>query len=732
MPNKPSARLSRLTLIGKENLPADGGYMVLPNVLDFQDLLRLEHSLRGRKLAFLIEDPAHLPAEITAHIDQEHITVLVVSPETTDLAAYRQALKEAVADGAVIIHIPAPAVSINAPLTTIPGEKLEFLMKAAIPIVPLHVQRAIDVCLPIYAKPSADSVTMAFGPALVDDQASIAHYHQSLLALSEQCFSRLPVLDVHLGYAMIKGIKTFGSQKIIDGKEGGSPEPLTFDKIFAAACALSGHIRSLTTKSRVGIVLPPSPIGLIANLAVILAGKIPVNLNFTAGRGAIESAIKQGDLDRFLTADTFVRKVQTFPWPPTKNLVLLERLMPTLKTKLTLWFILGKILPAAILALLLGVPRKGGNKEAALLFTSGSSGDPKGVVLTHRNLIANVLQFGSRLAMGGKTADSVLGCLPLFHSFGCTVTLWYPVLFGLDVVYYPSPMEIKRLAELIQTHKVTLMIATPTFLRGYLRGVNREQLNSVKFCVTGAEKLPRAVAEAFENKFGKVVLEGYGLTETSPVSNLNLSEPEPSDKTAHTVPRQRSGTVGQVLPGMAVKITHPETNDEQPLNHSGIIWFKGANVFTGYLNDPKRSAEVLSPDGWFRTGDVGRVDLDGFLSIEGRISRFSKIAGEMVPHETVEEAIVRALGFESESTRKVAIVGIPDIDRGEALVMLTSEPGGSENQEIVQIRHRLLDRGVPPLWIPKRMIRVHDIPVLASGKLDVKACEKIARAGSPP
>jgi acyl-[acyl-carrier-protein]-phospholipid O-acyltransferase/long-chain-fatty-acid--[acyl-carrier-protein] ligase len=344
--------------------------------------------------------------------------------------------------------------------------------------------------------------------------------------------------------------------------------------------------------------------------------------------------------------------------------------------------------------------------------------------------MANVIQFGNRLGL--KSSDSILACLPLFHSFGCTVTLWYPVIYGLHLVTYPTPLEVKKLAELVEKHRVSLMIATPTFLRGYLRGVPAESLASIKMVVTGAEKLPATVREAFESKFGKPVLEGYGLTETSPVSNVNLPDPAPigTQGDGHVwLPSHRPGSVGQLLQGLAIRITNPETDQPQPIHQSGMIWFKGANVFDGYLNDEKRTADVIK-DGWFRTGDIGRVDLDGFLYIEGRLSRFSKIAGEMVPHETVEEALVKSLGLENESARKLAIVGVPDVDKGEALILLTTLPGGSESQEILDLRYKLLEKGVPPLWIPKKMIRIADIPILSSGKLDVQACEKIARSAA--
>ena len=536
---------------------------------------------------------------------------------------------------------------------------------------------------------------------------------------SEQAFSHRDVLKSSLAFALLKGLKKHGSiAKVIDGTDG---QELGFDKIFAAAAALSKHIRQMTDKRRVGILLPPGRGGLIANLAVVFAGKTPVNINFTAGDDAVAFAIKEADLDRFITAQAFIDKLPKFPWPPEENLVFVEKILPKLKLKIKLWYIGGKLFSASRLAKMLQISQAGDHEEAMLLFTSGSSGNPKGVILSHRNLLANVNQFGCRIDL--DCDDRVLGCLPLFHSFGATVTMWYPVIQGVTLVTYPSPLEISKLAELIEKYRISLLISTPTFLRGYLRKAKPEQMESLKLVVTGAEKLPSKVADAFEKRFNKPVLEGYGLTETSPATNVNLPDPRPSgfDDRRPVVINHRPGSVGHLIPGVAVRISDPDTDEPLPLLSSGMIWLKGANIFEGYLNQPERTAEVLI-NGWFRTGDLGRMDEDGFLYIEGRLSRFSKIGGEMVPHETVEEAINVVMGFDPEDERKIAIVGVPDEAKGEALILLTSEA----DLDKTEMRSRLLEKGMAALWIPKKLVKVDKIPHLASGKLDIKSCEQAA------
>lgn len=690
-----------------------GGALVIPSQLEAADLARLIRSFPGRKIALLTEAAS------------ASTTAMKQAISATGLPAWERGVESdcesaatAVHAGTLVLYVP-PAVSATAgSAIKVPRTALEDLSEWGLPVQPVGVDHPGVGFLGADAG-GAEGAVFVIGSLITGQNVSLPLIQEGLLSAAEEAYSSRPVFEQHLGRLLIAGLKQHANITLIDGLDGSETK---YSHIFAAAAALAGHLKKETKAERIGIVLPPGRAGLIANIAAVLAGKVPVNLNYTAGKEAIQSAIKQAGIDRFVTADVVVRKMQTFPWPALKDTIFIERLLPRMKGACARWLIMLKLLPAGMISSLLGVPAKGGDGEATLLFTSGSSGDPKGVVLTHRNLISNVSQFGQRLSLKG--GEKILGCLPLFHSFGCTVTLWFPVIQGAGLVTYPTPLEPPKLAELMEKHSVDVLLATPTFLRGYMRRVKVEQLASLKLIVTGAEKLPVNFEEEFRQRFGKPVMEGYGLTETSPVTSVNL--PDPPASNLPLIPSLRRGSVGQLLPGMAIKITDPITGDQVPIDHSGMIWLRGPNIFPGYLKAPKKTAEVII-DGWFRTGDVGRVDADGFLFIEGRLSRFSKIGGEMVPHETVEAHINRALGLDGDSERRIAVVGVPDPDKGEALVLLSTVSSEAVKQEVIQLRYTLLEYGVPALWIPKRLVRVESIPILSSGKLDIKGCEKLAQ-----
>jgi acyl-[acyl-carrier-protein]-phospholipid O-acyltransferase/long-chain-fatty-acid--[acyl-carrier-protein] ligase len=557
-------------------------------------------------------------------------------------------------------------------------------------------------------------VTIAFGKPLMAEAADVATMREELLKLGEFCFSRRPSLDRHLAEECVRGLKRrrFATAVI----EGTDHTRLSRAKLLGAAVALSRHLRKEFSDERIAIVLPASKGSMVANLAVTLANKVPVDLNFTMGRAANESCSRRANLRVAISATPFMERLKDFPWP--ERVLKLDELLPRMKRQIIFWWIMSVLIPAGLLLRLLQIPKKGGHAEAVLLFTSGTTGEPKGVVISHRNVVGNVSQF--RELLDAKETDAILASLPFFHTFGSTVTLWYPLIEGVRIVTYPNPLEGAKNAALIERYKLTFLLATPTFLRVYLRKAEPEQLRTLRLIITGAEKLPLDLATHFEKRFDKKVFEGYGLTETAPVVSVNLPDPEPGKPGEQVQSSSRLGSVGRLAPGMAAEIREPETDRKLSLHDTGMLWLRGANIFEGYLHDPKRTAEILR-DGWLKTGDVGRFDEDGFLYIEGRLSRFSKIGGEMVPHETIEQKIIDLLELSGRDERPIAIVGVQDEAKGEALVLLSAV-----DLDLAELRKKLQEAGVPNLWIPKQVHRVESIPVLASGKLDLRKCQALA------
>jgi acyl-[acyl-carrier-protein]-phospholipid O-acyltransferase / long-chain-fatty-acid--[acyl-carrier-protein] ligase len=707
----------QITLLGTENIPSTTT-LIVPGRLSHQEMLSLEKQVAGRKIIWLCEEKVVLSTDTEQYLADQSAEAASFSTSDPGLDKVGAQLATDLGKNGIVIFLPGKVNALAGASCHIEAPTLKALCALKLPITPLAIHDPRETRLKTTTH--AESSYLVFMPEISAAKVNPAKWHQANLLGISQAYSQRPFLRESLGYNLLKGLKINSKKKIIDGT---NDQEKNYSIILGIALAFAKYLKEQTQKQRVAIILPPGFGGLVANLAVIFAGKIPVNINFTASHEAIKSCISQADVDKFITADPFVRKVSDFPWPPVRDLIHIERVLPALKKSIKRWVIVSKIFPIDMIAGFAKINKSGGDNEAVLLFTSGSSGSPKGVPLTHRNLLANVCQFSSRLGLNAENS-SLLGCLPLFHSFGCTATLWFPVIQGVNIVSYPSPLETKRLAELIENYKVNFLLSTPTFLRGYMRRVKPEQLASVKLVVTGAEKLPNSLAESFHTKFGIFPLEGYGLTETSPATNFNIINP-PTDTPEPNIIAAKTGSVGQFLSGIAVKITDAATDKDCDIDQSGIIWLKGANIFPGYLNNQEKTNEVIKDD-WFKTGDVGKVDEDGFLHIEGRISRFSKIAGEMVPHETLEAAIIEVLGLDEETERKIAVFGVPDESKGEAIILLSciTDPN-TVSQSCIDLRYKLLDAKIPSLWCPRDIIPVTEIPILASGKLDIKGCEDL-------
>lgn len=541
----------------------------------------------------------------------------------------------------------------------------------------------------------------------------------SQIDLDESGYQQRPDLKSHLAFESFVALaRKPGREFVIDCTMERRSMKRGF--LLALSWTLSRRIQKWTTRQRVGIVFPPGLGGYIANLAVTLAGKVPVNLNFTLGAASAEACLRKAEIDCLLTTQRVRQKMPGFPWPESGIVDLVEEMkgLPKLKV-LTL---LGAIyaLPAKFLAKCLKVPAEGDHAEAGLLFTSGSSGEPKGVALSHRNILGNCAQIDSAGLL--PESERVVANLPIFHSFGFTVTLWYPLLRGCTVVTLPSPLEVKKTAEVIAAESATILIGTPTFFKPYFKRVAPEKLASLKYVIAGAEKTPDGFADAWEERFGGAYFEGYGLTETSPVVSINLpGKPGGVDYPGNSDEGNRRGSVGRLLPGQAARILNPDTHEDLPLSATGLLMLKGPNIFAGYLDDPERTAEVKKGD-WFVTGDLARFDADGFLYIEGRLSRFSKIGGEMVPHGTIEQALVEAFDLLDSEVPLLAVGARPDEDKGEALVLLSAI-----DMELEEVRTKLASACFSNLWIPKEIRRVEAIPTLATGKLDLRGIQELAR-----
>ena len=467
----------------------------------------------------------------------------------------------------------------------------------------------------------------------------------------------------------------------------------------------------------VGVLLPPSAGAVVVNAAVTLDRRVAVNLNYTVTSAVLNSCVAQARIKHVLTSRRVMEKLDL---KIDAELVYLEDVKERVTRLDKVVGALGAfLLPAFVLERLLGLNDVKPDDLMTVIFTSGSTGDPKGVLLSHRNVLFNAEAV--RQLVRTRPDDVLIGVLPFFHSFGYSVLLW--TVLGTDDfkgAYHFTPLDARAVGKLTEKHRGTILLCTATFLRGYLRRCTPEEFRTLDGVVLGAEKMPLDLAAAFEERFGVRPVEAYGLTELSPLVSLNI--PASRSAAAGGVER-KEGTVGRPAPGVSVKVVDPTTFAPLPAGRQGMLLVTGPNLMQGYLGQPAKTAEAIR-DGWYVTGDLGTVDGDGFITITGRLSRFSKVGGEMVPHLRVEEEILRIAGDAEADKRTVVVTGVPDPRRGERLVVLYAALAATPGE----VTARLADAGLPNLWLPSpdAFFRVDDIPILGTGKLDLRAVNELA------
>ncbi|HUL08877.1 MAG TPA: AMP-binding protein, partial [Candidatus Acidoferrum sp.] len=464
----------------------------------------------------------------------------------------------------------------------------------------------------------------------------------------------------------------------------------------------------------IGVMLPASVAGVLVNIGALFASKVPVNLNFTAGPEATQSALTQCGINTIVTSRRFIEKAKIAERP---GMVFVEdiasRIPPLRKAALAT---ICYLLPSGLVARMLGLRMQQPDDVATVLFSSGSTGVPKGVLLSHHNLLSNVEGVAQILWIA--PTDKMMGVLPFFHAFGLTGCLWVPLLSGIGAVYHANPLDAKTIGKLIAEHGATILISTPTFCQSYLRACEPAQLATIRHTLVGAERLPASLAAAFQEKFGITLLEGYGATEMGPVVAVNTADIEHGTvkQTGH-----KPGTVGHPIPGVVAEVLDIETGEVLPPEREGMLLVKGPGRMLGYLNNPEKTAEVLR-DGWYVTGDIAALDDEGFIRITDRLARFSKIGGEMVPHAKVEELLAGLPGVDG-----CVVTAVADAQKGERLVALYTSANGAAAADLWQ---RLSASDLPRLWLPKaqNLYCVECLPLLATGKLDLRRAKQLAQS----
>ena len=712
--------LYRVRSDGVENVPATGGALLIANHLSYVDVVVLQMAC-PRRLRFVGYEGFRDQALFRWIFD--HSGVISINPRKP-IEGMRRAIR-ALQAGEVVCLFPEGNISRTGQLMQLKEGFEMMARRAEVPVVAGAIDGLWGSVFSfagnkyLWKSPRLmpTPVVVAFGKPAAPNEVSVEWARKALLDLGARAFDMRPVLRRHLGREVARALaKNPGRIALVD--RTADRRVLTSAQLLAAAATLSRRIRSTIPESRVGIVLPPGAGSFIANLAVTFAGKVPVNMNFTAGRASLEASFALAGVRAVLTAEPVIARFPQFPWPEKSLDIRSEIAAAGGKRAMLPWLLAAWILPNQWVPALLGLPRVGDHAEAALLFTSGSSGEPKGVALTHRNLLANCAQISS-LAILPRSA-TMLACLPGFHCFGFTVNIWYPLLRGCRVVTVPSPLDTRRIIDSIRDEEVTVFVGAPTFIRPFLKKAEPGELRSLTLCVAGAEKLPDDLFHAFLERFHLEILQGYGLTETTPVANVNQPHPPVVTETNEAQLGKKYGSVGRLMPGMTARIVDPDTGAELPLESTGMLLLKGPNVFSGYLDDREKT-DLAIRDGWLVTGDLAHFDSDGFLTIAGRLSRFSKIGGEMVPHGTIEQKIVDSFDWPLAESPQITVVGVPDSTKGEQLVLLTVQDVTAE-----QVRSKLVGAGLPNLWIPKVVGRVEAIPLLGTGKVDLRRCKELA------
>jgi acyl-[acyl-carrier-protein]-phospholipid O-acyltransferase/long-chain-fatty-acid--[acyl-carrier-protein] ligase len=717
--------LYRIRIVGLENVPKTGGALLVVNHLSYIDWL-LVLAAQPRFIRFLIYAPYANVWGFRHLLRWARVIPIDGSGGPRSILKALRAASEALAAGELVCIFAEGTVSRTGFLLPFHRGFEQILKRSPAPIVPVCLDQVWGSIFSYRGgrffwklpRHIPYPVGVAFGRPM-PPTTSAAEIRLAIQKLSADWAVRRSdeLLPAHRRFLRVAARHPF-RPCLFDSLR---PEGVSYGRALAGTMCFARWLRPvLGDEPLIGLWLPPGVGDVLANAAIALLGKTTVNLNYTAGTENVHSAIRQCSIKHILTARRFTARVKLDAGPGVEVIYLEDVQTQIAGRQRLLAFLAVVLLPALVLERLLGLHRHRLDDVATIIFSSGSTGEPKGVVLTHRNIAANLVSVVQAVQIG--PADRLLGILPFFHSFGYTVALWAALQRGASVVYFHDPRAAKEIGELCKKYQCSIFVSTATFLRFCLRRSEPDDFKSLRLLICGAEKLPQALALEFQERFGVLPLEGYGCTELSPVVSTNLPD-RVIDAVRYVL--NKSGSIGQPIPGVAVKVVNPENYAEElPPGQEGMLLVHGANVMRGYLGRDDMTRRVLLDGPWYVSGDMARIDEDGFIFLTGRLSRFAKVGGEMVPLEKVEEELQTLVG---SCERVLAVTCVPDESRGERLIVLYTSLNNHEPRALVR---GLAGHGLPNLWLPaeRDFHKVPELPLLGSGKLDLKRVKEMAQA----
>jgi acyl-[acyl-carrier-protein]-phospholipid O-acyltransferase/long-chain-fatty-acid--[acyl-carrier-protein] ligase len=730
----------RVKVVGRDNFPDKTGALLVCNHMSFVDAALLIAST-DRPIRFLMYKGIYEHKFVKPFAKMMKAIPISSEQRPRDMIRSLHTASEALRQDEVVCIFAEGQITRTGQL--LPFRRgLERIMKGVdVPIIPVNLDGVWGSIFSfergrfLWKMPRRIPypVTVSFGTPM-PSQSTAIQVRSAVQELHAEAFERRKPRMKTLDRAFVRTARRHPLRFML--ADGRTPK-VKFSSALTKTMFIARRLRrQIGDRQMVGMLLPPSVGGALTNYALMLLGRIAINLNYTSSSEVIASCASQCGVDVVITSKAFVERFPNLVIPG-RTLFLEDALAAPRPGEKIAALVFAWLVPSALLRRMLGASRDslvspipagtGSGKASAVdqlatvIFSSGSTGDPKGVMLTHFNIMSNIQQVSQVFMLDGR--DKILGILPFFHSFGFMAALWLPAANGVGVVYHPNPLDAQVIGELVERYRVTFMVATPTFLQAYMRRCSPESFGSLQYVLVGAEKLPERVALAFEDTFGIRPLEGYGCTECSPVVTVNGRDfRAPGFRQVGA----RRGKIGHPLPGVSVRVVDLDTGQPVPPGTAGMLLVKGPNVMKGYLGRPEKTAEVLR-DGWYTTGDVALMEEDGFLTITDRLSRFSKIGGEMVPHIRIEDKLHELAGV---TEQVFAVTSLPDEKKGERIVVITT----LTPEKLAPVLEKLPQCDLPALWKPRanQFFRVDAIPVLGTGKIDLRGVKSLAETLAQP